>query len=45
MKQYFCILGNAMNAKHMKLGEDISPLNFGIAFLCVGLLVLFITLI
>ncbi len=42
MEQHFCILGNAMNAKSMQLGEEISRINFAIALISLSLLTLFI---
>jgi len=42
MEHKFCILGNAMNAKNMELGEDISALNFAIALFTFALLIGFV---
>jgi len=42
-KNNYCVLGNAMNAGAMRLGEDISPVNFGIAvtaILCLMTIIL-----
>lgn len=39
-KQVFCVLGNAMNAENMNLGEDVSKLSLGLTLLFFSLLAL-----
>ena len=42
MARSFCVLGNAMNAKNMRLGEDVSPGNLRIALVSLALLAVFL---
>ena len=44
IKRNFCVLGMAMNAKNMKLGEDISGGHLATALLSFAFFVIFVAI-